>query len=113
MARWKGAEAHKRGGHRNACDRLQFAQSFTRFRSRIDDTATCVKDRSAGFLHQRQSLFDCLCIWVRLRFVRRFVDSIFALICPGRKLNILWDIDHNGSRTPGRGDQKRLVNSSR
>ena len=64
---WTGAEPHQRRGDRKAGQLHKFAQQMRRFRSRIDDAAAGVEQRTLGMRHQIDRGLDAIEVALELR----------------------------------------------
>ena len=108
-----GAEAHQRGGHREAGRADQLAQQSRGVRAGIDHAAAGVEDRPLRRGHHLDRVAHPLEVALDLRTIGLVLDVALERIGAAGELHVLRDVDDDRAWAAVRGDVEGLVQDAR
>ncbi len=109
----KRAQPHQRGGDRKAGEAHQLAQQLARLGAGIDHAAAGVEHRLPGLAHDLDGLGDGRRIALDPRLIGLVLDVLGAGVGAGGELDVLGNVDHDGTRPARAGDIEGLVQHAR
>ena len=106
---WERPQAHQGQGAGKIVHAHKFSQQFCGIRPGIDDPTARIHNRALGRQQQINSRFDAGMIGLQDRFIGLVRRGFRHFIGAGRKLHILWQVNHDRAGTPAGRDIKGLV----
>ena len=107
------AQPHQSRGDREIADLNQFAQQLRCSRTRVDNTATRIDDRLLRSQQHFNSLRDGRLVTLNSWTIAGARRSLRWRVYAGRKLDILWNINQNRTRTTSRSNVESFVQNAR
>ena len=109
----KGTKPHQRGGDGITGEPNNFPQQLTGFGAGVDYAATRIEQRLLSIDQQIDSLAHRRLLWLQARLVGLVRDVRRADVVTGRKLNVLWDVNHHRTGASGLRDVERFMKHTR